>query len=287
MTVFDALRSPVLWTVDTDANGNTKTTHRISWTSVPQNVIPQPHVLLSRSLEPAFRVHVEGKTLSPASITASLLNKYVGNSYALLDRFFEIVNWEGGVDPLVQQVALGSITLSYGAPGGLTNEIEADKLRAEFGRKIGEDGDPKMVRAIVNMCPFISTGQVDSVTLRGQLIPSYALTLGRGDRREWKNTLASVLNLHKSEPLEVTGTLEEIDGGKRTFTLRRIDLPSESEMRCRADEAIISELREEFADGFPRIKVTGTRTMGEAVVHIDQYELVASTPSLASPEEAQ
>jgi hypothetical protein len=247
-------------------------------------VIPQPHVLLSRALEPAFKVHVEGKTLSPASVTASLLNKYVSNSYSLLDRFFEIVDWEGGVDPLVQQVALGSITLSFGAPGGLSNESEAEKLRTEFGRTIGEDGDPKMVQAIMNMCPFISAGQVDSVTLRGQLIPSSTLMLERGDRKGWKNTLANVLQLHRSVPLEVTGTVEEIDGGKRTFTLRRIDPPSEPEMRCRADEVIISELREEFAEGFPRVRVTGTRTIGEPVVRIDRYELVGSALTLPSPE---
>lgn len=285
MTVFNALKSPVLWTVDTDENGNTKSIRRISWTSVPLDIIPQPHVLLSRALEPAFNVHVEGKTLSSASITASLLNKYVSNIYSLLDRFFEIVNWERGVDPLVQQVALGSITLSYGAPGGLSNESEAAKLRTEFEHKIGEDGDPKMVQAIMNMCPFISAGQVDSVTLRGQIIPSSALILKRGDRKAWKSTLANVLQLHKSIPLEVTGIVEEIDGGKRTFTLRGIDRPSEPEMRCRADEAIISELREEFAEGFPRIRITGTRTIGESVVRVDQYELIGSPLPLPSPED--
>ena len=278
MTVFNALKSPVVWTVDTDANGNTKIIRRISWASIPANVIPQPHGLLSCALEPIFRVHVEGKALSPTSVTASLLNKYVSNSYSLLDRFFEVVGWERGVDPLVQQVALGSITLSYGAPGG-SNESEAEGLRAEFGRKIGDDGVPKMVQAIMNMCPFVSAGQVDSVTLRGRLIPSSALILERGHRKAWKNTLANVLQLHKSTPLEVTGTVEEIDGGKRTFTLRRIDPPSDSEMRCRADEAIISELREEFAEGFPRIKVTGTRTTGEPVVRVDQYELVGNAPA--------
>ena len=274
MTVFNALKSPVLWTVDTDANGNTKSIHRISWACVPSNLIPQPHVLLSRALEPAFNVHVEGKTLSSASVTASLLNKYVSNSYSLLDRFFEIVHWERGVDPVVQQIALGSITLSYGAPGGLSNEFEAAKLRTEFEQRIGEDGDPKMVQAIMNMCPFIRTGQVDSVTFRGQLIPSSTLILKRGDRKAWQSTLATVLQLHKSTVLEVTGIVEEIDGGKRTFTLRGIDPPSEPEMRCRADEAIISELREEFAEGFPRVRITVTRTTGEPVVRVDQYELI-------------
>lgn len=285
-TVFNALKNPVLWAVDTDENGNTKTVHRISWGSVPLDIIPKPHVLLSRALEAAFNVHVEGKTLSSTSITASLLNKYVSNSYSLLDRFFEIINWERGVDPLVQQIALGSITLSYGAPGGLSNESDVAKLRAEFEHKIGEDGDPKMVQAIMNMCPFIGAGQVDSVTFGGQLVPSSTLILKRGDRKVWKNTLANVLQLHKSVTLDVTGVVEEIDGGKRTFTLRGIDGPTEPEMRCRADEAIISELREEFAEGFPRIRITGTRTIGESVVRVDQYELIAANPPpLPTPQE--
>ena len=290
MTVFDALKSPILWTVDTDENGNTKSVHRISWVSVPSEIIPKPDVLLSRALEPVFNVRVEGKTLSSASVTASLLNKYVSNSYSLLDRFFEIVNWERGVDPVVQQLALGSITLSYGAPGGVSSEAEMIRLRTEFERKTGEDGDPKMVQAIVNMCPLIGSGQVDSVTLRGQVISSSAITLKRGDRAVWKSTLANVLQLHKSIPLDVTGIVEEIDGGKRTFTLRGIDPPSEPEMRCRADEAIINELREEFAERFPRVRVTGTRTIGESIVRIDQYQLVVypiplpppTSPSVAS-----
>jgi hypothetical protein len=285
MTVFNALKNPVLWTVDTDIDGNVKTTHRISWSSVPKDIIPKPHVLLSRALDPAFTVHVEGKMLSCASVTASLLNKYVSNCYSLLDRFFELVNWERGVDPIVQQVALGSITLSYSAPGGLSDESEAERLQVEFGHNIGHDGDPKMIQAIMNMCPFISAGQVDSVALHGRMVHPSTLTLKRGDRREWKNILASARRLHKSSHFDLTGSVEEIDAGKRTFTIRRIENSEELEMLCRADEAIISELREEFAGGIPRVRVTGTRTASESIVRIDQYELVESLPSSPLLEE--
>ena len=281
ITLLEAIRSPLLWVVDTD-EGTVRTVRRVPWSNVPPNVVPQPHVLLNRALEPIFRIYVHGETLSPSSVTASILNKYVGYSYSLLYRFFEIVNWRGGFDPPVQRLALGSVSISYNAPGGIRDAAEAKELHDEFQRKIGTDGDPKMVEAVVKMCPFISSGPVDSVTLAGQLVPAGSLILSRGDRKQWNGVLNSVMQLHMSFSVIAEGNVEEIDGGKGTFTLRNID-EAHDELRCRADETIIDELREEFAGGFPRVKIFGTRASGETLVHVDRYEFVRNLPPATQP----
>ena len=286
MTVFNALKNPIVWVVDTDSGGNATTARRISWSAVPPMVVPKPHVLLSRALEPIFRVYVEGKALSQASTTASVLNRYASNSHSLLDRFFDLIKWAGGVDPPIQQLGLGSLTISYGAPGGLVSEADTQELQTQFARKIGKDGDLKMVSAITNMCPFKRSGLVDTVALGGQLIPSTGLILGRGDRTEWRTALTSLLQISGTVTVDEIGTLEELDYGKRTFILRRLVSSPESELRCRADESIIDELREEFGEGIPQVRVHGTRAAGDSTAWIDQYELSsgALAPSLSSPE---
>ncbi len=276
ITLLQALQSPVIWVLDVGAN-NARTVRRVSWSTVPATVVPKPHVLLSRNLEPIFRVYVEGATLSPSAVTASLLKKYVENSYLLLYRFFEQVDWHGGFDPPVQQLALGSIMLSYGTPGGITDDTKAKELRVEFEKRIGVGGDPQMVQAIAKMCPFITSGPADSVTLSGQLVQTNALVLVRGARAHWNAILQNVLQLHVTVSVSEEGNVEEIDGGRGTFTLRDIDA-AHSEIRCRADETIISELREAFAEGFPRIRIFGTRLMGEALVRVDRYEFATRSP---------
>jgi hypothetical protein len=286
LTVFNALKNPVLWAVDTDSSGNATTARRISWSAIPPGVVPKPHVLLSRALEPIFRVYVEGKALSLASTTASVLNRYASNSHSLLDRFFDLIKWTGGVDPPIHQLSLGSLTISYGAPGGLVSEVAARELQAKFEQKIGKEGDPKMVQAITNMCPFKGSGLVDTVTLGGQLIPSTALILARGDRTRWRTALTNLLQVYGAVTVDEIGTLEEIDAGRRTFILRRLASSPEPELRCRADESIINELREEFGEGIPQVRVQGTRTGADSTAWIDQYELKSSAPapSLPNPE---
>lgn len=279
ISLLDAIKAPIVWVIDI-SEGQTFAIKRLAWAAIPSTVVPCPHVLLNPGLAPIFQLYVQGDTLF-YELTAGQLGKYVESSYALLRRFFQSVDWAGGFDPPIHQVSVSSLRLSFGTPGiGKFDQRKAE-LTEQFRDRIGENGDPTMIDAIVRICPFQNTGPADSVTLSGQLVPGTPIILHRGDRAIWRDKLRRIQQQRIARRREMEGRVEEIDWGRWTFTLRDLNIELR-EQPCRADETIVNELRELYGDNSQtRIRVFGNSIQGDQYLEVDRYEVV--TPSSLSP----
>ncbi len=282
LSLLDAIKAPVVWALDM-TEGKTGSVKRLAWRAVPPTVVPAPHVFLRPNLAPILEVYVSSNTFF-FEITAGQLNKYLESSYSLLRRFFQSVEWEGGFDPPVHQLSVGSLRVSFGTPGHSTIDQRLEELAAQFKEKIGDNGDPTMVDAILRICPFQNTGPADSVSLSGRLVQGLPIILRRGDRAIWRDKLRIIQKQRVARRREMEGRVEEIDWGRWTFTLRDLNVALR-EQPCRADETIVNELRELYGDNSEtRIRVFGDAIQGDQYLEVDRYEVV-TPPSVSSPSE--
>jgi len=281
ISLLDAVKAPVVWALDV-REGKAVSVKRLAWTTVPDSVLPRPHVLLNSAHAPIFQLYAQGNMLF-YELTAGQLKKYIEASYSLLRRFFQSVDWSG-FDPPVHQISVSSLRLSFGVPGHARIDQRVSELAQQFKERISENGDPTMVDAIVKLCPLQNTGPADSVTLSGQLIPGTPITLRRGDRAVWREKLRLIQQQRVTRRHEMEGRVEEIDWGKWTFTLRELNI-SLREQLCRADETIVNELRELYGDNSQtRIRIFGDSIQGDQYLEVDRYEVIGPS-SVSMPTE--
>jgi hypothetical protein len=279
MTIYEALRSAVVWIVDAGQDAPLTIT-QINWAQVPPAVIPAKDVLLTPDLEPLLRVYVRGDLLTGDAVPASVLKKYVDGASLLMQKLYQSAQDKGldvaksMFDPPVQRVAFNSLEISYAAPP--RELIEKTGLPAvintfdDVARNANPESDPRLLEAIVKMCPFQS-GPVESVTLSGLLTAGSSFELRRGDRPTWREKLAAVRESQPVHSVEIYGRIGELDWDKGTFLLREVD-GSQEERNCRTDEPIISELLEIFGTGQAWVRVFGKQLQGASFVEVERYE---------------
>lgn len=281
-TVYEALDQPVVWAVDRTFDGGVACAQELSQLSdVPEMFLPSVDRTLWPELMPLFSCRLIGRELVEGSIRASVVQRAVSGTTAALKKLLEVVKDVGtptgrpsdshrsDYDLVTQRFAFRSFEVAFvakqrgedGADDGSTRVYEEagkklqDALNWVAEGQVAHPPSMEMLEVLKQLVPP-SQGDIESVELRGRLLPDLAtpVHLTRDDSARVRKAISQATKGSR-ELLETTGRVREFDKDELTFILR--EQPENlGDLTCRFQEELFDDVYEAF-DTDARVVVQG------------------------------
>lgn len=293
VSVFDALNQPRCWLCDVDHQGDLKNCQRVSFDTLPRDVLPATGTMLLPSLEPLLTLRAIGDEIIPGQIPGSVIRacvEGVQKAFKVLSEYVLGQTPQAGrpddflrrlFDLPTQRFAFASFEISFRMPieelnlftasGHKSPEIETlekvglllNKGLAWLTTAASEEGvyspdnpdeSAVVLRALKEITPS-SQGGIEQLELKGQLIGprSTPLVLERTARQRVNAAIRS--RALEPQPVDLVGRIRELDKDRLSFELREIPGAVQVQ-RFVFDEELLEEVFQAFQEDV-RVQVAG------------------------------
>lgn len=298
LSIREAFDQPLIWLIEAQilkgARGACIVPHL---DDLPDDAMPDRWTMLYPSLDPLLRLRYLGAALQAGNVASNLLKRAVDSAEQALQSLANFLlggqaQWSQGAvqflqglyNPSAQQLAFGSLEIAFRVPrpthpglplaGNLKNAEEAlAELRSvmadgwawtnlnswQSSLGIDQRAEFAVLAAIKALSPTPQAGQI-RIEVSGQIVPNEPFVILNSAVRRLAHKRIRSLQSTKIQ-FSHSGVIEEMDKGKKTFTLR---WPS-GEQRCRFQKSLLPPAVAAFLSGMP-VTVTGFHQAGSPLV---------------------
>ncbi len=293
--LLDGLRQSWVWIVEQGYDGALQRVRRASFDDIPAASLPAPGVTLVALPAPLLVVRAMGPTLSHAEVPASVVRKVIDGAMhamkALIEHALEVVPSDGRpterlrryYDLPTRRLAFGSFEAVFGEPVAVGEQplLPAEQRVLDVATRLlrrgvaalqgdsnaidGDTPDAELVVALDALSGLLppGSGVIEEMQLGGRLVGSVGVKMSREHgaraRRFLRRARPAV------EPVQIKGTIRELDKDAMTFIVRSADL-SQS-WSCRFSSAHRDDVFTAFSEDTP-VAVSGHRRAGKAVIEV-------------------
>lgn len=266
-SVYEALKQPWLWAIDTDLNDDVIAGWRVHLDDVPIQSKPKKEVLLWPELEPLISYRLIGDGLREGTIPASIASRALERPINALKRLLEINNapsqgrpeeaFRKTYDLPAQRFAFNSFEVSFSVPRHISDpkesysniyEIGAESLSRSLTWLNAGNSESELDIASLEVLKELvppAHGLIEKVELRGRLILDKGVVTLTREHRTIVTTTISKSKGKNRELIKTEGRIGELDKDQLTFILRNLSGNSD-EIKCSFSEEQFDDVYDAF-----------------------------------------
>ncbi len=302
ISIRSALTQPISWLVDTDQSRLALSVWSSATSDLPDDAIPEPHVMLRPELQPLIRVRAIGESIKRGSVPGESIKQIVSGVESAIKTITDYIldRSSTGRPPedlrrlwalTAQGFAYASFEISFREPkasdqvplnfngdssGGLAkvNELLLGGLKwaassgvedtASLGATVVER--KVVLEAIRHLTPT-ARGHASEIEIGGKLISPRRHQSIRLTRESRKKVDRGLKTLRDTEEVvfDQRGMIREIDLDNFTFILREMSSPGEQ--KCSFEADVADEVLEALNSN-RQVRVTGRRSPSSSIVNV-------------------
>lgn len=294
LALLDALRQPWAWVVVQDFDATVVQVRRVRFADLPLQVLPAAGVTLVARTAPLLVVRAMGAALTERDIPASVVRRVMDGAMHAMKTLIEHVldvtvpdarptdRLRRYYDLPTQSLAFGSVQAAFGEPIAageqallpderraldraaqlLQRGVAAVQADAPGGEQVFDPDLTVALDALSKLLPP-GSGAIESVQLGGRLVGGARahLTREHGTRaRRYLRRARPGL-----EPVQVRGSIRELDKDAMTFIVRSHDLSQA--WPCSFSSALRDDVFTAFGEDTP-VAVSGHRRAGRPLIEV-------------------